>query len=264
MNKRQKWMIALATALAGAVWIAPARAAKSLEEGAATTSPSMDLGRLRKTIAGLMDDDPAVRQSARDQLLSLRRRDLPAMKAALEGLAPLDPSLVQDLREIVKHVYLREEPYEADNSGFLGVRMFREGPIGRELPAKVEVAVVSRVAGFDAYRKLQDGDGILDIEEHPLGQPATRTEFINAVSAMRPGRVIHLKVLRQGKTIRVAVVVAAKPLELNLMDPDAFSANRDKVAGKYVDEYFGAILKGKGGDGQGDEAILKSPSKSRK
>jgi len=100
MNKRQKWMIALATALAGAVWIAPARAAKSLEEGAATTSPSMDLGRLRKTIAGLMDDDPAVRQSARDQLLSLRRRDLPAMKAALEGLAPLDPSLVQDLREI--------------------------------------------------------------------------------------------------------------------------------------------------------------------
>lgn len=199
---------------------------------------------IRRWVIGLMDVDPAVRERSLDELLGMGRDDLPLLKLVLAKLPPLDPEVRQELPGIIEHVYLSEEPFEPARKAFLGVRMPRE-EIGREHDPKVEIVIESRLPGFDAYRKLRNGDGILDLEESPLPQPPDRNDFIERVKEMRPGRVIHLKVLREGKVISVGVRLGRRPAEINEMAPgtaDQFSNDRAAKAQKYIKEEFGQIL----------------------
>jgi S1-C subfamily serine protease len=148
------------------------------------------------------------------------------------------------MSQIVMHVYLSEAAYQPLPRGFLGVRMPTE-EAGREADPKVQIVIESRLPGFDAYRKLRNGDGILDVEERPLRQPPDRSDFIDKVGAMRAGSEIHLKVLREGKVIRIAVRTGAFPAEIDAMtagSADQFNDRRKAAAEKYVKEEFGALL----------------------
>ena len=220
-------LIVLATAAALAPAQSPARP---------TTVPAAQIARW---LTGLGDLDPAVREQSEYELAGLSRADLPQLKRAIAATA-LDATLTPLLRDIVRHIYLIEQPYDSHPSGFLGVRMPKEQS-GHEHDPRMEVVIESRLPGFDAFRKLKNGDGILDIEEQPLKQPPDRDEFITRIKEMRPGQVAHLKVLREGKVIRVAVRIAYRPADIarDLGDSaDAFASNRAALADKYLAENF--------------------------
>src|SRR5687768_8761158 len=163
--------------------------------------------QMRRWVVGLMDADPGVREKSRVALMGLSREELGALAAVVNDFRPLETPLVETLKDVVEHVYLTGSAYEKEQKGFLGITM----PVRMEVGTRLEVVVESRMPGFVGYRMLQDGDAILDIEEHPLGQPAERNVFCDVVRTIRPGRVVHFKVLRRGRVVRVPIQLDARP-----------------------------------------------------
>jgi hypothetical protein len=223
--------------------IAVAALGAAPDAAAMATQPSRPR-QIRQWVIGLMDVNPAVRDQATDELLGMKRVDLPVLKEALTNLGQLDPAVRQTMSQVVTHVYLSEEAYQPGANGFLGVRMPTEQNVNKRDP-KVQIVIESRLAGFDAYRKLRNGDGILDLEERPLEQPPDRDDFIDKIGAMRAGEMVHLKVLREGKVVRVSVQLGRWPAEINQLIPgsaDEFAKRRQAVADTYIKEQFGSLL----------------------
>jgi hypothetical protein len=223
---------------------------------AGTAAGKPDGRQLRLWIAGLMDQDAAVRQKSREGLLSLKRPDLPALRAAVDDLRPLDERTVEELRDVVGHVYLTAEAYDKEESGFLGISMTLSDPDGE----RPEIVIESRMPGFEGYRSLQDGDAILDIEESPLALPARRQPFIEAIKAFKPGQTVHLKVLRQGQVLRIPVALSARPAErddeIHMAYENRVKAmrdGRDRLAGEFWRREFSPLLEQAGG-GNGEPA----------
>ena len=174
--------------------------------------------QLRRWVVGLRDADPATREKSKHALLGLRREELPTLAAVVHDFRPLEPTVVGDMREIVEHVYLSGDEYPKEEMGFIGIHM-------PETPApKLEVVVESRMPGFAGFRMLQDGDAILDIEEYPLAQPVDRRAFCAKVLRIKPRELIHLRVLRRGKIIRVPGRLDPRP-----KDPSGAGVDYDFV-----------------------------------
>lgn len=165
--------------------------------------------QLRRWVVGLMDADPAVRERSRVALMGLSREELGTLAAVVHDFRPLEMPVAETLRDVVEHVYLTGYAYEKEERGFLGITM-ADGP---EVTAKMQVVVESRMPGFVAYRMMQDGDVVLDIEERPLEQPVDRNEFCDVVRGFRPGKLVHFKVLRRGKVVRVPIRLDARPMD---------------------------------------------------
>lgn len=163
--------------------------------------------QLRRSVVGLMDADPSMREKSRVALMGLSREELATLAAVVQEFRPLDRPVAETLRDVVEHVYLTGYNYEKEERGFLGITM----PARVDMTSKMDVVVESRMPGFVGYRMLQDGDVILDIEERPLGQPVDRNVFCEVVRAIRPGELVHLKVLRRGSMLRVPVRLDARP-----------------------------------------------------
>ena len=181
-------------------------------EGVATTE------QLRGWVVGLTDADPATREKSKYALLGLRREELPTLAAVVLDFRPLEPTVVDSMKEIVEHVYLTGDDYPKEELGFIGIHM------PATPAARLEVVVESRMPGFAGFRMLQDGDAILDIEEYPLPQPLGRREFCAKVLRIKPGELIHLRVLRRGKIIRVPGRLDPRP-----KDPSGTGADYDFV-----------------------------------
>ncbi|HEX2971502.1 MAG TPA: hypothetical protein VHP11_04180 [Tepidisphaeraceae bacterium] len=163
--------------------------------------------QIRRWLGELADPQASVRDRAREELMGLKVKELTLLRAAIQEAKTLEPSQTAALREIVTQVYLASQSYERSDKGFVGVVMSRIS--GRE--PGMDVVIESRLPGFSGYRWLRDGDAILDIQERPMPQPMGQLAFTNAISALKPGTVVHLKVLRQGKEIRVPVRLDARP-----------------------------------------------------
>lgn len=163
--------------------------------------------QMRRWVVGLMDADPALRERSRVALMGLSREELATLGAVVQEFRPLEGPVAETLRDVVEHVYLTGHEYEKEERGFLGITM----PARVDVTTKMDVVVESRMPGFVGYRMLQDGDVILDIEERPLGQPVDRNVFCDVVRAIRPGELVHLKVLRRGSMLRVPVRLDARP-----------------------------------------------------
>jgi hypothetical protein len=196
---------------------------------------------------GLSDADATVRRDSRQKLLEMKRADLVELKKGLEPLAPLDEKMTAVLHDIVLHVWLRELAYAHDPMGFLGIT------VGAD---RNHVVVDNRMPGFCAYQSLEDGDLILDIEEHPLRQPAQREEFIDTVKECRPGEVVHFKVLRQGKELRVRVKLDGRPADpTDGANPWGYEQQVQELVGKrwaaaerYWQDSFGSVGTVRGGE----------------
>lgn len=214
--------------------------------GAAPSTQPADR-KLGLAYMGLSDVDAAVRARSRQELMDLKRSDLPALKRALEPIAPLNESSAAMLREIVMHVWLREEPYQQDPMGFLGITMNTALEVEADAP---QVVVSSRMIGFCGFQALQDGDAIVGIAEHPTPRAIPREEFIDAVKAFDPGQQIHLKLLRRGKEIQVEVKLNGRPRDpTNGQNEIAFQNHiyellhaRSEAAEGFWDKEFGAMV----------------------
>lgn len=184
-----------------------------------TTQPA---ARVAQWLDQLADPDIAMRETAKTHLASLRRSDLDTLRDLIRSRKSLTPAQIDDLRPIVEHVYLSDQPYPVrERTGFLGVQMVQIGSVdtiidgdeerqaGKVTPSRV--CISSRLPGFSAYPVLREGDIIIRVVESNV-QPSSTIELAEAISELRPGQSVSLDVQRNGKVRRVAVRVSPRPM----------------------------------------------------
>jgi hypothetical protein len=147
-------------------------------------------------IRQLASDDALLRQDAVDQLMCLRRADLPALREAAVAQCPLLPAQVTGLHQVVTQVFLAGERFRIDPTegeyprGFLGIR-FSTNPADR-LQRTDGVMIADRIRGFPAFRQLRSGDVIMKIIDWPAVQLHSSDDFVRAVTMLAAGDEIHL------------------------------------------------------------------------
>lgn len=195
-----------------------------------STEPATPVARWLKQLA---DDDPDVRDAAREQLMNLDREGLRELKRAVERNRPLAPAQALALRDIVTHVFLASLPYaRAEGGAFVGVKM---GP----QPSGDGITVVARIPGFAAYRALRDGDVIVAIQEWP--EPLDDTaKFGRKIAEWRGGDTIHLKVRRGGRILTVPLTLSPRPQEAQ--NAEAMRAEQMPAADEYWQQNFAPLL----------------------
>jgi hypothetical protein len=204
-----------------------------------TTQP--DSPQFRQWIAQLADADPDVRDSAAQQLMNLKRDDLPTLRQAALGQRPLLPMQISALHEIVSQVFLASEPYKPMRGiAFLGVSRSMSRMDTEDDPDGVVVA--DRVLGFDAYRQLRNGDVIVKLLDNPEIPMHTFAQLHDTVRALGPGRTLRFEVLRDGRPVVVSVLLQARPLELpDSGDPAEWIKARAEKAEKYWESNFSLL-----------------------
>lgn len=175
--------------------------------------------KISSLIAQLASDDPLQRQSAVEDLMGLKRPDLPSLRAAAIAQSPLLPAQVAGLRQVVVQVFLAGEPYAADPldpRGFLGVQFEYSDAIWRP----DGITIRDRIPGFPAYRFLQSGDIIVKLIDWPKVQLHSSEDIINAVRYLDAGQVVRLQVLRSGRAMMIALPLDFRPVEIPVLGSD--------------------------------------------
>jgi hypothetical protein len=202
--------------------------------------------RLQSLIVQLGSDNPQLRQDALSQLMDLKKRDLGALRAAALAQSPLLPGQIAAIRQAVSQVFLAAERYRVDPDapgGFLGLRL-------KDVPANpstegivVDDVAVERIPGFAAYRQIQRDDVIVQILDDPAVQLHGNDDLVQVVRRKWPGEVMHLKILRLGQPINVALVLDFLPVEVNAYNADSWIQDRDQKAEAYWNREF-SVLEG--------------------
>ncbi|HTW93500.1 MAG TPA: hypothetical protein VMD30_01820 [Tepidisphaeraceae bacterium] len=212
-----------------------------LTDGPATQPTAMER-RLRGWIEELSDNDQAVRERAKFNLLGLSRDDLPALKEAAEKEMPLSPDQQLALRDVVFHVYLSGDNYEAiANEGFLGLQWPFTYPDFVDIGQYVE----TRLPGFGAYRYLRTGDIIVGILSDPSVDCRDTLAFRSAIKAMLPGQTVRLRILRRGQLRDVSIVLDEMPAVTNLengIHVEDWLIQRRQAAEGYWDANFVQVM----------------------
>ncbi len=246
--------IAVLLAISRVTLAAEPTTAPAARAGGTPTSNSVSGSKLRAWFADLAAGDSAVRDNAYSELLGLARQDLPALREVVEQSRPVAPSQAGALREVVTHVYLSGETYDAEpRAGFLGLLMptldsvevqrgeAGEGMIQRRAPTGVPIDF--RIPGFCGFRALREGDVLLAIVS-PVARPLPDWRALSpAVRAFAAGKVITFEVLRQGAVLKVPVKLDAFPLVAgeNAWLNEILPA-RDAAAEAYWNEQFAPLV----------------------
>jgi len=219
----------------------------------ATDVPSAP-AKLKDALTQLSDQDPTVREAAREQLMTMSPTDLPALRAAVQQLLPLPPGDAQALREIVMQVYLAGDNAEGatQSMGFMGISMVNDElsvyPDDDESDpgTPIGVLVAMRLPGFDAYRALRDGDIILSLSVD--GIAAIRIHYsqqiMQTIGILPPGQHVRLQVIRNGKRINTTVTLNPRPRELpeGAGDPQEYRNARMAKAQAFWADRFARIV----------------------
>jgi hypothetical protein len=203
---------------------------------------------IQSWLAQLAHADPEVRAQARFELLGLDPAELPRLRQAVADARPLAPSQSAVLREIVEHVFLSGEAYEVapGDAPFLGITM-TEGIFNlddanpREPWQRLGVTVGERMPGFAAYRVLLDGDIIVGMDELPELQIRSPSDLVEALRTRQAGDTVHLRVLRGGRVLRLAVVLGQRPMWAERFGRDEVQV-RQQAADTYWLQHFAALV----------------------
>jgi S1-C subfamily serine protease len=191
-----------------------------------TSSPTADDSSavpqawVKQWLTQLANRDPIQREAAMEQLMGLKKAELPQLKAAIRDAgSDLSPTQQLAIHDVVIQVFLAAETYPLDpgESGFLGVslRSFKEDKINKApvagKDAGLGVMIYNRLPGFVANRRLRDGDVVVGISESRI--PITDTNaFQHAIVDFHAGQMIHLQIQRSGRRIVVPIVLDHRPL----------------------------------------------------
>jgi hypothetical protein len=220
---------------------------------------------IRKWFIQLSDPDPKVRDQAKFELMGMASADLARLKQLVIDSRPISPTQSAALRDIVVQSFLASDEYkvataqgvvQTDASGtigpfFLGI-LWATG-MDVESEARLGVSVDERLPGFPSYRFLRTGDMILGVYLDPTApllqlpnvETHNRLALIQAISNAPTVQDIVLEVLRDGQTLKIAVKMAPRPLEVegNGIDPiRAFNAARLNRAEEYWNRNFAAMV----------------------
>ncbi len=221
------------------------------------TQPIAD-AKLQALFNDLAASDAAARDAALGELLALTRAELPGLRRVVEQSRPVAPSQAHALRDVVNHVFLSGETYNAEpRVGFLGLGMptldsvevprVGERPDPPNAPglarANTGVPVEHRIPGFCAFRTLRDGDVILAIMKPTPRRLRDWNELTYAVRTFRAGETITLQVLRQGTILSVPVTLDATVL---VPHPDVWHQvllpKREAAAEAQWNEHFAPLM----------------------
>ncbi len=214
-----------------------------------------------ETLAGWFDDlaasDAAVRDKAFSALLFLHRHDLGTLRAVVEKGRPVAPSQAAVLHDVVTHVYLTGETYDADpRAGFLGLLF----PLVESVevpgadanpkanadandidpaPTRRGVPIENRLPGFCAFRMFRDGDVVLGIVDPMPRRLRDWSELSLTVQTFRGGQTITFEVLRRGQLLEVPIQLDARPVNPNERTwADDIIPSREAAAEEYWNERF--------------------------
>ena len=200
---------------------------------------------ISRFVSDLADARQDVRDTARQKLLALRRKDLTILRAVVQQRLPLSPAELEPLRDIVMHVYLSEESYVPDNSaGFVGVVFDPDQHESEFEGGGVEIR--RRIPGFCGYRFLENGDIVLAIgmNARSLVEVRSHEEIISEVKRYAAGQTVLFRVMRRGRLLTVPLVLDSKPAQLG-GNPEiliAFQAERAAQADAYWDSVFEPLI----------------------
>jgi hypothetical protein len=220
------------------------------ERGPATvpaTQPMQNVAWVKRLVGQLAADSYPIREGARVALMGLKRADLPALREAIKGSLPLEPSQVTVLREIVTQVYLAGDLYssEEDEPGFLGVHTPFWGRVEERSRLGVERGgvVVSRVPGFCAFRMLQDGDVLLSMDAGAGTVEFTSPKHLtDSVKAIKAGQTILFEVLRQGEIVNIPITLDRRPTDGEIDRIEEFTGRRIDQADELWERDFAPLL----------------------
>ena len=229
-------------------------AAVPLLVGGATTAPATaPAPPVAAWFAQLGDPDPTVRDAAREQLMGLSVDALPVLREVVRA-GPVRPAQAAALYEVVRHVLLAGEEYDADDARPDRFIMGQSWPTAvREAADRPGVPVVDRWPGFPARRAFRDGDLILGVYSDPRAPPAQPPDMPtrqvdDLVSAMRdcPTRPrLTFAVLRDGRPIRVTATMVAEPVQTfnrRAAATVAFLLDRQRRADDYWAAQFAPLV----------------------
>ena len=215
-------------------------------DSARQSAPDVSKPTIQRDFARLSDENPFVREEARQKLMSLSRKDLTTFRAVVKEHLPLDSAQAEVLRDIVTQVYLSEAYYPSDSTkGFLGVTSYTaidEDPVYDLECGGVEIA--QRIPGTCSFRCLEDGDVVLAVGSPPFLVEVVRwSDMSREIQKCRAGQTVVLRVLRRGRIIQVPVVLDAVPVGLvGFGAISNFVAQRRTEADAYWDETFEPLL----------------------
>ncbi len=171
-----------------------------------------DTQKIGPLVGQLASADPAIRELAEQELMGLKRSDLPALREAALSQRPLGPGQVVALHEVVMQVFLAGEPFAAnlDESGFLGVSFGSDDV----LRPTEEIRVVARIPGFPGFQYLQTGDVVVKLPDWPNLAVRHPDDVIEAIKHLDPGNVVRLGIVRHGRYATVSIPLDFRPVEL--------------------------------------------------
>jgi hypothetical protein len=206
----------------------------------------------------LADDDPAVRDTARLNLMGLKREQLDDLRKVVEENESLAPAQQAALHDIVFQVWLSGEDYERIPQGFMGVLLQEVHQAAVAAPDDAPdgaaqwrgwsgVLIAQRVPGFCGFRYLQDDDLIVAVMSNDVIRVSEVIELTSLVKATAPGDTLTLQLIRQGKPMRVSFRVDARPIKAGQSQQEAeeFRNLRLSMAQEYWDKTFAPLLAAK-------------------
>ena len=228
----------------------------------ATTQPAVEVpasSPMRQSFDQLADADPKIRDKARLDLMGLASDELPMLRQLIIEKQPISPMQSAALREVVTQVYLAGKTYKAASGETVAagsdvhycLGIFWDIPPSES--ARLGLCVDQRLAGFPAYRYLRKGDIILGIYIDPKlpletlpNRETHNLDTLREAIDLNPGaQNVELDVLRCGETIRVALKMAPRPTDADVMLPRGmsnFNALRLDDAEAYWEENFAPLM----------------------
>ncbi len=146
-----------------------------------------------------------------------------------------DPESVVRLERAAVHLFMKARTSMEGEIGVLGISLLLEAVQLDPKSPRVQMAVVviKTQPGFPAAESLEPADRILGIDGEWFTLQSDSDRFRKQINETRPGTVVMLTVLRDGKRMDIPVRVAG----LRMQDAPLFQAivrQRDAAAAEYA------------------------------
>jgi len=171
------------------------------------------LGKIEAMMMGLGSDMYAERENSQASLLREENYELVLKIAADKFKRNIDPEIKIRLMEIIK--YLVQEKVFTKEQGFLGVALNQE--LGELTSGDIKISgiVISQsLPDYPAIKHgIKAGDWIIKIDKITCDENFQTPQLIDYIALKKPGDIVNLILLSEGKKIKKSIQLAAKSEE---------------------------------------------------
>jgi hypothetical protein len=169
-------------------------------------------GPIKPLVDALHSTQFSKREEATRSLLRLGTERLDEVSAALEK--ETDAEAAGRLTQAAMHLFLKRFTSLEGPSSLLGIRftpeLVRLDP-KKEEDLRMTVAVAELKPGYPAAQELRVGDRVLGIDGKLFAVDMGTDDFRENIVRRRPGSIVRLTVVREGRQVDVDVQLAALP-----------------------------------------------------